>query len=492
MNSSSNNLRRALLVPFCAVVLAAVGEVTVSPDYFNIEVPPNIAPLNFDVKGVTNGTPRVTFRAPDGDALTAKGPAFRFPPRRWRAFLEKHRGEALVGTLVAGETTICSFTNRVSRFPIPSHLTYRLVQPLYSNYKVMGIYQRDLTTFKEKPLYHNLQESRPQCVNCHTYNNGDPKQYLFHTRVAFAGTQVVSAKYGRVKILPKLPNDYPFGVYPAWHPSGDYIVFSCNDTFQKFYSFDLDKVEVMDAGSDLFLYGLKDGKVTMIEEGPTLFECFPTWSPDGKFLVTSSARSPFGDIPIQQMPEQYDKVRYDLSVRTFDEKTLSFSPRRILVNAITSKMSFTFPRISPDGRWLVFTAGPYGVFSIWHRTADLWVFDFRTGDARALNELNSPAAESYHCFASNGRWMVFSSRRDDGVYTRPYFAAFDPATGRFSKPFILPVEDPAEHMRRFLSYNIPEFSDGPVRESPRQLRKLVESVPREAASPEPFKLRIEN
>ncbi len=488
MNSSSDNLRRALLAPLCAVALSAAGEVTVSPDYFNIEVPPNIAPLNFDVEGVTNGTPQVTFRAPDGDTLTAKGPAFRFPPGRWRAFLEKHRGEALAGTLAAGEATLYAFTNRVSRFPIPTHLTYRLIPPGYTGFNEVGIYQRDLTTFKERPLYRNIQGNRTQCVNCHTYNNGDPGQYLFHTRAVLAGTQVVSAKYGNMKIQPKLPNDYKFGVYPAWHPSGDYIAFSCNDTSQIFYSTNPDKIEVMDSRSDLFLYSLKDGKVTMIDEDPTLFECYPTWSPDGKFLVTSSARTPFKDLPPdkagreKQMQEKYAQVCYDLSVRTFDEKTLTFSPRRILVNALTSKRSFTFPRISPDdGRWLVFTVGPYGVFSIWHRSADLWILDIQKNEARALNEINSPASESYHCFASNGHWMVFSSRRDDGVYTRPYFAAFDPATGRFSKPFKIPVEDPAEHIRRLLSYNIPEFSDGPVRESPRELRHLVESPPREAA-----------
>ena len=69
--------------------------------------------------------------------------------------------------------------------------------------------------------------------------------------------------------------------------------------------------------------------------------------------------------------------------------------------------------------------------------------------------------------------MVFSSRREDGAYTRPYLAAFDPEKGAFSRPFLLPVEDPAEHRRRMWSYNVPEFSAGPVRESPRDLRRLV-------------------
>ena len=481
MNSSNDIIRRSALA-IALGACAAVGAATVFPDYFNIEIPPNIAPLNFDVEGV-DGAVAVTLRAEDGATLAANGPKVRFPERAWRKFLSAHAGSRLMGELKTGGDTYF-FTNTVSRHPISTHLSYRLIPPGYTGFNEVGIYQRDITTFAERPLYRNLQTSRQQCVNCHTYNACDPAQYLFHTRAHLAGTVMVSAKYGKKKIRPEIPGGYAYGVYPAWHPSGDYIAFSCNDTSQIFYSTNPDKIEVMDSRSDLFLYSLKDGKVTMIDEDPTLFECYPTWSPDGKFLVTSSARTPFENLPADrdgreaQMRDKYSQVMYDLSVRTFDASNCTFSPRRILVNALTSKRSFTFPRVSPDGRWLVFTVGPYGVFSIWHRTADLWMLDLQKNEARALNEINSAASESYHCFSKNGRWMVFSSRRIDGVYTRPYFAAFDPEKGVFSKPFLLPVEDPAEHGRRLLSYNIPELSEGPVRESPRELRRLVESEPR--------------
>lgn len=219
------------------------------------------------------------------------------------------------------------------------------------------------------------------------------------------------------KIKPVLPGGYPYGVYPAWHPSGDYVAFSCNDTFQTFYLNDMGKVEVMDARSDLFLYRLSDGKVTMIEEEPTVFECFPTWSPDGKLLATSSARMPFKELPAdgpareRAVQEMSSELRYDIAVRTFDEKTQTFSPRRIRLDAQRSRQSFTFPRFSPDGRWLVFVASAYGVFSIWHREAELCILDLREKKVRQIDEINSDETESYHCFSKDGRWMVFSSRR---------------------------------------------------------------------------------
>ena len=160
-------------------------------------------------------------------------------------------------------------------------------------------------------------------------------------------------------------------------------------------------------------------------------------------------------------------------MRDFDAERREFSEPRTVYDGGEGQ-SVTFPRVSPDGRWLVMTVGPYGNFHVWHGKSDLCILDLSTGAARMLDELNSPMPESYHTFSRSGEWMVFSSRRADGSYTRPQFARFDSAAGRFSKPFALPVEDPDDNDRRMLSYNIPEFSDGPVKESPAFLRRLVE------------------
>jgi hypothetical protein len=242
-------LRKGHVVILLSSVAFTAFAVTVFPDYFNIEIPPNIAPLNFDVEGV-EGEVEVTLRAADGATLAAKGPKVRFPERAWRRFLEDHVGGLVVGLLKAGGETY-AFTNKVSRHPISTHLTYRLIPPGYTGFNEVGIYQRDITTFKERPLYRNLQTSRRQCVNCHTYNACDSGQYLFHTRAHQAGTVVVSAKHGKRKIRPEIPGGYDYGVYPAWHPTGDYIAFSCNDTSQIFDSTNPDKIEVMDSRSDL-------------------------------------------------------------------------------------------------------------------------------------------------------------------------------------------------------------------------------------------------
>ena len=89
-----------------------------------------------------------------------------------------------------------------------------------------------------------------------------------------------------------------------------------------------------------------------------------------------------------------------------------------------------------------------------------------------MKVLNSPDTESYHSWSSNGRWVIFSSRRTDGNFTRPYIAHFD-GKGHFTRPFELPQRHPNYHRELLRSYNIPEFMSGPVTIRPQQFAHAV-------------------
>lgn len=455
--------------------LFAQNPVTLYPDYAGITIPPNIAPLNFDVHN-----------APDTAIVTLKNATneqtfptqVRLSPEQWRAFLIPDSDYTI--TVTDREQTLFCATNHVAQEAIAPTLSYRLIPPSYENYQNVGIYWRDLTTFEEKPLYTNLQSSQKQCVNCHVFNQGNPDSFLFHLRAENAGTIIYTGKDdpGSKRNFKGGPF-FSSGVYPAWHPSGKQIAFSVNDTLQCFYYRNPDKIEVLDSRSDMLLYDIESDTATPIEVQPDIFDCFPTWSPDGKRLYSVAAQPGFDAIPddkqarSEQVILAYTNLCYNLIVRDYDAQKRTFSTPRMLLNASKDNRSITLPRLSPDGRWLVFTLGPQGVFHIWHHAADLWLLDLQGRSMRPLTEINSPDTESYHSFTTDGAWMVFSSRREDGTYTRPYFTHFDATTGTFTKPFLLPQEDPAHHARRMLSYNIPEFANGPVTRSPKAIRKLA-------------------
>lgn len=166
------------------------------------------------------------------------------------------------------------------------------------------------------------------------------------------------------------------------------------------------------------------------------------------------------------------EIKYNIYRKQFDPETMTFSPRELVFSADSLNKSATLPRISPDGRYLMFTLAEFGVFHIWHHDADLWLLDLQTGKAKAIQEINSPDTESYHSWSSNGKWVVFSSRRDDGTYTRPFFTHFD-KDGNSTKPFELPSADPDYHRQFMRCYNIPEFMHGPVTIKPQTFADIL-------------------
>jgi Tol biopolymer transport system component len=195
-------------------------------------------------------------------------------------------------------------------------------------------------------------------------------------------------------------------------------------------------------------------------------DTFPEWSPDGKYLYF--CRAP-------QIGEEYDyrEIRYSLYRFSFDSETRTAGEAELVFNADSMKKSISFPRISPDGKFLIATLADYGCFPVWHKEADLWSIDLSNGNISKL-DLNSDLCDSYHSWSSNGRWIVFSSKRDDGLTARPYIAWID-ADGKTGKPFILPQKDPDFYGNFLKTFNIPEFSNMDIKLNPGETRRLVNS-----------------
>jgi hypothetical protein len=364
----------------------------------------------------------------------------------------------------------------VSKDSIDPWISYRLISPSYVTYEELTLNQRCLENYDERVMVSNMlcaTETDGQCVNCHNYQQYDPERMQFHARQHHGGTVI---RYdGKVRKI-NMRNDsiLSAGVYPAWHPWLPLIVYSTNLTSQTFHTRHHNKIEVFDAGSDLIAYDVESNEVTNIENDSTEFEVFPAWAPDGKTLYYCSAHFEFRDTVDHSVEviRRAKEVKYSLYKKSFDPETMTFGDREPVFLADTMDLSATLPRISPDGRYLMFTLGKYGVFHIWHHEADLYLMDLQTGTARAMNEINSPDTESYHSWSSNGRWVIFSSRRDDGDFTRPFMAHIG-VDGRGSKPFELPQQDPDYHRQFMKSYNIPEFMRGPVTIKPQEFARVL-------------------
>ena len=449
------------------------------PDYVDVTVPVNIAPLTFQMDDPSEEM-AVRFSFGDEEVI-CRGSQALPDFDDW-----KHLAAAAQGKNIQVETYACKdgqwtkfkpFNIHVSPDSIDAYLSYRLIHPSYNLYEELTISQRCLENYDESVIYDNIlctEDDKGQCINCHNYQQYNPDRMQFHARQNHGGT--VIAYDGKIrKINMKNDSILSAGVYPAWHPELPLIVYSTNKTEQIFHTSDLNKIEVYDIESDLIAYDVTKNEVTNIENDPNEFECYPFWAPDGKTLYYSSAHFEYPDTTKSKRYELVThaySIKYNIYKKSFDPETMTFGPRELVFSADSLNKSATLPRISPDGRYLMFTLAEYGVFHIWHHDADLWLMDLQTGEARPAEEINSPDTESYHSWSSNGKWVVFSSRRDDGTYTRPFFAHID-KDGHATKPFELPCADPHYHREFMRCYNIPEFMHGPVTIKPQTFADIL-------------------
>jgi WD40 repeat protein len=440
-------------------------EPVIDPDYSGVTVPGNIAPLNFRIKEEGKG---FIVKAVSSDGASIKISSsdgnVRFPMKSWKTLTSGNRIKLVVFANTAdGESKrFDTIYIDVAGEKIDPYICYRLLYPGYEYWSEMKIVQRSTESFRESSVFEN-QLLDNNCVNCHSFRQNDPGKFLLHVRGSHGGTYFVEGdKVTRRSLrIKEMPAN---AVYPSWHPSGRFVAFSSNKTVQTFHMRPEKNIEVFDLYSSLFIYDVEKNEMFRCPEKDSVkyMETFPCWSPDGRYLYYCRAREAVKDA-------DYRDVKYDLARKPFNPDTREFGSTEILFDARAINKSVSFPAVSPDGKFLVFTLHDYGTFSIWHREADLYLLNLKDGKSLRMN-LNSDETESYHSWSSNGRWLVFSSKRGDGLTARPYFSHIDSA-GNSAKPFVLPQKDPGLYSRLSKTFNRPEFLTGKIKVAARDFER---------------------
>jgi Tol biopolymer transport system component len=436
------------------------------PDYTDLTIPPNIAPLNFIIKE-PGGKFAVRISSKKGKEITVSGsnPAIQINESDWRNLLLANPGEELNVEVYCmnGDkwTKFKTIKHLIAKDNIDSYLSYRLINSAYVLWFEMGLYQRNLENFDEDVIIQNKSVGGA-CVNCHSLSKNNPEKFMFHIRSEFAGTLIYNE--GKIeKVETKTDYTLASAAYGAWNPNGRHIAFSVNKINQNFYVFKDQSNEVSDKYSDLIVY---DTETNMITTSPKVStrsrENLPEWSADGKYLYYISANEAVND-------SARLITKYSLLGIPYNTEKNIWGEVDTLISANETGKSVTFPRTSPDGRFLVFCLTNYGYFTIHHKESDLCILDLKTGEYRVVSEINSNETESYHSWSTNGRWLIFSSRRIDGVHTRTFIAYAD-ENGKFGKPFVLPQKDPDFYNHYLLNYNRPELMTGKIKVSPQKIR----------------------
>lgn len=443
------------------------------PDYTSIIIPYNIAPLNFQIlnKGdrfvveLTNSFNKsITLESKDG--------SIEFPLKAWKRLLEKGMGGSLTIQVYKknkGERweALAPVKNEISGNKIDPYIAFRKIPPANIVWEEMGIYQRSLETFKETPIMVNTV-SENNCMNCHSFNAGDPEQVMFHMRGPYGGT-VMANKENVQFVDTKTEQTRSAGAYPSWHPGGELIAFSVNQISQSFHSKIGKLYHVVDKFSDIVLYDVKTRSVTRPAELATAkLENLPSWSNDGQSLYYICADQGFDSVPY------YSRV-YNLMNIGFDVDTRKFGNSDTLISASDFGRSITHPRECPTKEFISFIGVDYGYFSIYNHDADVYLYNKKTGET-TMPGLNSDFTESYPSWSRNGSWLMFVSKREDGLFSQVWFSHIDDE-GRAGKPFVMPQKDPDFSADYLYNYNRPEFITGKVDWTPRKVFSLAKTKP---------------
>ncbi|MGD8786717.1 MAG: hypothetical protein PVJ60_04770 [Phycisphaerales bacterium] len=459
----------------------------IRPDYSGAVIPPNIAPLNFYIQH--DGSHYfVKIHSENGRPIeiSSKTPEIVIPQKTWHELLNLNRGKQLnLDIYVKSHTSESSsktgngkwtrfktLTNQIANDDIDSFLVYRKIHPVHRTWRDMGIYQRNLSSFNESLILHN-KYFKHGCVNCHTFCGNRTDKMLISIRSVEYGSSVLLIEDEKVKKV-----GTKFG-YSSWHPSGRVVTFSLNKVRQLFHSSANEPRDVMDFDS-LMAYYQVDSKTIKTSSDlarKNQLETYPTWSPDGRYLYFCSAPITWSDRTV--VPQTYDQIKYDLVRISYDLAGDNWGQLETVLSAEETGLSILLPRISPDGKWLLFCMCNYGCFPAYQQSSDLYIMNLeearKTGKyTHRRLDINSDDSETWHGWSSNSRWIVFSSKRNSGVFTRTYIAYLD-TSGKVHKSILLPQKNPRYYDSCLWTYSVPELIIEPVRVTKEKLGRVVRS-----------------
>ncbi|HEX7895518.1 MAG TPA: tetratricopeptide repeat protein [Terriglobales bacterium] len=331
---------------------------------------------------------------------------------------------------------------------------------------------RDVSSTRSRVVMQGL----PTCANCHSVSR-DGKTL----GIDVDGPVNDKGLYGLIPIrkVSTISNDYVihwsdfsdpdktaqkrFGFMSQVSPDGNYVVTSIDvpgalgrrvvdrlyNGFYRFFGFG--QVFFPTRGV-LAYYSRANLKLKPLPgaDDPEYVQTSAFWSPDGKYLVYSRAKAKDPYYP-GQVPSKYandpneTQLQYDLYRIPFNEGE-GGKPERV-VGASENGMSNNFPKVSPDGKWIVFVENKNGL--LMRPDSQLYIVPFEGGVARRL-DCNQKIMNSWHTFSPNGRWLAFSSKSPN-YYTKLYLTHIDKDGN--DTPAIL-IENATAANR---AVNIPEF-----------------------------------
>lgn len=428
------------------------GPLIIYPDYKEVTIPANIAPLNFHYTVRNISKAKTTFSL-GNKSITIKGLEVEWSLSKWKTFLANAAGQTIkieAEAVVDGKPVNDTWSIYVSEDIIDGYLTYRLIEPSYQMFNEVSIMERCIETFKETVIC-DYRKTDNSCMNCHIHGQQRGDLSMYYIRGPHGGA--ILNRDGKLrKLTLNTPGMLSGTVYGEIHPSGRFGIFSTNIILPSFHTVAGKRMEVYDSASDLTVADFDNNRMINLPHiaRADKFETFPCFSADGNSVFYCIADT----FPL---PEEIEKVKYALVRATFNPENGQIGEQADTIwSGYANNASACHPKASPDGSWLMFTVADYGTFPLFHTESTLYLMNIQTSQIKALDNIKGNKSDTYHSWSSNSRWFVFASKRGDGQYGKPYFCHLD-AQGNLTKPFVLPQKSSRFYEYNLKSFNVPDI-----------------------------------
>ncbi len=382
-----------------------------------------------------------------------------------------HGSEGAPGIVSCGTVSLATSNDPVGA-PIfyrdvplmPSKTKDKIIKPLApSSLPLIQWRLRDLT----KPIAPVVMAHMPTCANCHSFSadgetlamdvDGPDGDKGAHTLMPVGKRMVMQSEHVFTwnSFTKGTPGAKPsFGLFPQISPDGDHVVATVHESvfvqnymdyrfLQTFYP----------TGGILAVYSRATGRIRSLPgaDEAGYVQSNPTWSPDGKTIVfiRARARPNYTEGPRARYANDPNEtqIKYDLYRIPFNDGR-GGTPQPV-EGASANGASNSFPRYSPDGKWIVYVQCNNGL--LMRPDSKLYIIPAGGGKARLMN-CNTRRMNSWHSWSPNGRWLVFSSKANT-PYTQMFLTHVD-EEGNDSPAILIPNSTAANR-----AVNLPEFAD---------------------------------
>lgn len=248
-------------------------------------------------------------------------------------------------------------------------------------------------------------------------------------------------------------NKNTFGLFSRVSPDGKYVVSAVEEVVYVANYLDFRFLQTFyPTGGVLAYYNRETGEIKVLPgaDDPRYVQANAVWSPDGQTIAFARALAkdnfPPG-IPLAQEANDpnENQIKYDLYTLPFNNGRGGIAEP--LLGASNNGRSNSFPKYSPDGKWIIYVQAKNGL--LMRPDSKLYIIPARGGEARRL-KCNTPLMNSWHSWSPNSRWLVFSSKFAK-PFTEMYLTHVD-ESGNDSPAILVPNSTAFNR-----AVNIPEF-----------------------------------